>query len=90
MERAAALSTEATIDVSDLPATIRNVAVSENERPGKLGPQANQLAEARGVAEMQRLTDALNRNKNNRCRAAIELGISRVTLYKKLHKYGLV
>jgi DNA-binding protein Fis len=32
---------------------------------------------------------ALERNKNNRQRAAAELGMRRVSLYKKVHKYGL-
>ena len=27
---------------------------------------------------------------SNRCRAAAELGISRMALYNKLHKYGLL
>jgi len=36
------------------------------------------------------ITDALIRFKNNRLRVASELGISRMTLYKKLHKYGLI
>jgi len=30
------------------------------------------------------------RSGNNRLRAAAELGISRMTLYKKLHKLGLI
>jgi DNA-binding protein Fis len=30
------------------------------------------------------------RHSNNRLRAAAELGISRMTLYKKLHKYGIM
>jgi DNA-binding NtrC family response regulator len=40
--------------------------------------------------EFQRIHDALTRCKGNRSRAAKELGISRVTLYKKLRFYGLV
>jgi transcriptional regulator of acetoin/glycerol metabolism len=35
------------------------------------------------------VVSALSNHANNRSRAARELGISRVTLYKKLHKYGL-
>jgi DNA-binding NtrC family response regulator len=34
--------------------------------------------------------EALVRHRNNRRRAAAELGISRMGLYKKLHKYGLM
>ena len=32
---------------------------------------------------------ALERNNNNRQKAANELGVSRMTLYKRLHRYGL-
>jgi hypothetical protein len=32
----------------------------------------------------------LRKHGNNRLRAALELGISRRTLYKKLHRYGLM
>ncbi len=39
--------------------------------------------------EFQRIHDALTRCKGNRSRAAKELGISRVTLYKKLRLYGI-
>jgi len=49
----------------------------------------NGLAKARKDAERGRLLEALRRHDQNRSRAAAELGVSRVTLYKKLHKYGL-
>jgi transcriptional regulator with PAS, ATPase and Fis domain len=39
---------------------------------------------------VRRITQALERHANNRLRAAAELGISRMALYKKLHKYGLM
>jgi DNA-binding NtrC family response regulator len=48
------------------------------------------LAESRERTELSRITEALERNGHNRLRAAAELGISRMTLYKKLHKYGLM
>ena len=47
------------------------------------------LAEAATGAEAARIVAALRKNNNNRCRTASELGISRETLYKKLHRYGL-
>jgi len=40
--------------------------------------------------EFQRLHDALTRCKGNRSQTAKEMGISRVTLYKKLRQYGVV
>jgi len=41
-------------------------------------------------AERTRIQAALLRNNHSRIRAAKELGISRVTLYKKMRKYGLL
>ena len=48
------------------------------------------LDAVRQDAELARLREALQNNNNNRRRAAAELGISRMTLYKKLRKYGLM
>jgi DNA-binding NtrC family response regulator len=48
------------------------------------------LARARLRGEIRRIIEALNLTGNNRSQAARELGISRVALYKKLHKYGLM
>jgi DNA-binding NtrC family response regulator len=48
------------------------------------------LAESKDRAELWLITQALERHGHNRLRAAAELGISRMTLYKKLHKYGLM
>ena len=38
---------------------------------------------------MWRTCEALRKHRNNRVRAAAEPGMSRVSPYKKLHKYGL-
>jgi DNA-binding NtrC family response regulator len=48
------------------------------------------LQQSKAEAEVRRITEALQRHGNNRLRAAAELGISRMGLYKKLHKYGLL
>ena len=48
------------------------------------------LRQSKAEAEVLRITEALQRHGNNRLRAAAELGISRMGLYKKLHKYGLM
>lgn len=48
------------------------------------------LASARIQAEIERIYAALAKHRNNRKRAADELGISRTALYKKLHKYGMM
>ena len=43
-----------------------------------------------GRAERDCIAQALKRNGNNRLRAASELGISRMTLYNKLRKFGMM
>ncbi len=48
------------------------------------------LAHTKEKAEVARIVEALKRQNNNRLRAAAELGISRMALYKKLHRYGLM
>jgi DNA-binding NtrC family response regulator len=53
-------------------------------------PARSTLAESKDQTERTQITQALERNDFNRQRAAAELGISRMTLYKKLHKYGLM
>jgi transcriptional regulator with PAS, ATPase and Fis domain len=51
---------------------------------------AGTLSQSKDVAELTRIRDALRKHADNRLRAAAELGISRMTLYKKLHKYGMM
>ena len=48
------------------------------------------LAEFKKRAEASLIVQVLERNGWNLARAAAELGVSRMTLYKKLHKYGLM
>jgi len=50
---------------------------------------ATKWLQARVISEINAIVESLARNRNNRARTARELGISRVTLYKKLHKYNL-
>jgi len=89
IERAVALSDGPSIQLEDLPDSFRD--------PGptitlKLEPPSSQstLAASKDEVERVQITAALVRNGNNRLRAAAELGISRMTLYKKLHKLGLM
>jgi DNA-binding NtrC family response regulator len=51
---------------------------------------ASTLTQTKEEAECQRIAEALKKHGNNRLRAAAELGISRMTLYNKLHKYGMM
>jgi DNA-binding NtrC family response regulator len=64
--------------------------------PDDLGleqPSARQglitLGEFRLVAEREAIHSALRRNRSNCTRAAQELGIARMTLYRLMEKYGM-
>ena len=92
IERVVVLSFDREIQLDDLPEQFpRNgtaVTFPLMPRPSRnLWPT---LARAKDDAELARITEALKRHQNNRLRAAADLGISRMTLYKKLHKYGLM
>jgi two-component system nitrogen regulation response regulator NtrX len=92
IERAVTLGRQEVLDLTDLPEAIRQAAArtDQNIPPAALGHFRNELDSARQHGELQRILQALNRHGNNRTRVAKELGISRVALYKKLHKFGLV
>lgn len=97
IERAVALAVAREIQLDDLPEAIRR-RDHATWRRGLLRPTAppatagsnSTLAEIKRDAEFTRITEALEKHGNNRLRAASELGISRMTLYKKLYKYGLM
>ncbi len=86
IERAVALCEGPVIRCEDLPDGFRDPGGSEFAGP----PAAATLAQSKEHVERERITEALDRNGNNRLRAAAELGISRMTLYKKLRKFGLM
>ena len=85
VERGAALCLWEEVGLEDLPPALRNVvAVSYS------GEKSAPLHRSRENAEIQHIKEALHKHRNNRMRAAADLGISRMGLYKKLHKYGLI
>src|SRR5207247_1506754 len=96
IERAVALCPGPEIGLADLPEAIGAAEdCAETSRPQSplvidITSATGTLGEAKEGAETTRILGALRRHRNNRLRAAQELGISRMTLYKKLHKYGLV
>jgi two-component system response regulator HydG len=93
VERAIVLCANSEIDLVDLPNSVTGFKRMENRVDLRLllpgGAAGARLEDARGLAEAAHIEEVLNRNNNNRLRAAAELGISRMTLYKKLQKYGL-
>jgi two-component system, NtrC family, response regulator HydG len=97
VERVVALSPGPEVQLYDLPETIRlpaSMPVGMTMGTEPIGPTAEissgSLNQAREAAEVQRIIQALKKHGNNRLRAAAELGISRMGLYKKLHRYGLI
>lgn len=95
MERAVTLCPGSEIQLSDLPDGVRAAAWSAPSFAAWIEQSADDLAASRlkrlrGQAEAVHILEALRKHGNNRLRAAAELGISRMTLYNKLRKYGLI
>jgi DNA-binding NtrC family response regulator len=91
VDRAVALSSGGPIGLRELPEALRRDGLLQVAAAGVSEPSsANHLARARMVAECEHLKQTLLRHENNRTDTAAALGISRVTLYKKLRRYGLV
>jgi two-component system response regulator HydG len=95
IERAVALCPGPNIGLKDLPEALCSTAASaflcpHQAEPIDGSPAPLALRHARGEAEAALILQALRKHGNNRLRAARELGISRRTLYKKLHRYGLM
>lgn len=89
IERAAALATGPVIQLADLPDSVRGHA-GRGAGPVHLSvPERAPVPERDGAGEVSRILTVLHAHRNNRQRAAAELGISRVCLYKKLHRYGI-
>jgi DNA-binding NtrC family response regulator len=106
VERAVALAQQPGISLQDLPErivlfdqqwsppTVSRLAGRNGcngvHHPVGAYPVTGTLHQVREEIEIQRIRAALRKHRNNRLRAAVELGISRMGLYKKLHKYGLL
>jgi DNA-binding NtrC family response regulator len=101
MERAAALCRGPDVELRDLPEIFRRPPAAQGPEwpqagapalPGAQGAANHApltLTQSREAAEIRRIKAALEEHGNNRLRAAAALGISRMGLYKKLHKYRL-
>lgn len=98
IEGAAALATGPVIQLADLPESFRNRIVPSARTVGLASIAPANSSDAIDLAapvvvvgddEATRILAVLRKHNNNRRRAAAELGMSRVSLYKKLHKSGL-
>jgi DNA-binding NtrC family response regulator len=95
IERGVALCPGTEVELADLPEALRQLVEDTRPAPAPSAAAAPlragaTLAQTKEEAEAAFILAALKRNDNNRLRAALELGISRMTLYKKLHRYGLI
>jgi DNA-binding NtrC family response regulator len=92
IERAVALCPGDAITPADLPDFLRGPAPVEPAAPARSvrAAEAATLSRSKEEAEKLCIAEALQRFSNNRLRAAAALGISRMTLYNKLRKYGLM
>jgi DNA-binding NtrC family response regulator/Flp pilus assembly protein TadD len=95
IERAVALCAGPRIELSDLPEVVQRCVAQAKEvvaAPTSMNASVfseGTLAETKDEAEYLRIVAALRQHNNNRLRAAAELGISRMTLYNRLHRFGL-
>jgi DNA-binding NtrC family response regulator len=95
IERAVVLCRNHYIGVEDLPDGLRAATSSvflpsRQSRQLDLPRTGSILRNAQSKTEVALILETLRKHGNNRLRAALELGISRRTLYKKLHRYGLM
>ena len=92
IERVVALGDDSSVGLADLPDAIQARGGLMREVPGPSAAPASTafVADNGREDEEHRICEALRKHRNNRLRAAAELRISRVTLYKKLRKYGLM
>lgn len=89
VERAVALCAGPFIEIGDLPETMWGGAIQSGAPSAIDVLSVGTLAQSKDEAEYQRILVALQQHNNNRLRVAAELGISRMTLYRKPHRFGL-
>lgn len=81
VERMVVLARGKVLDVSDIPAQVRN-----HNRDGEISVDAEMTVDE---MEKRMVIQALEKTGGNRTKAAEKLGISRRTLHRKLNQYGL-
>jgi DNA-binding NtrC family response regulator len=90
VERAVALCPGSQVGLGDLPEPVRAAAAAAATGAAAVAEARTSLQGSKEAAEVRRILEALGQHRNNKLRAAVELGISRQGLYKKLDKYGLM
>jgi DNA-binding NtrC family response regulator len=90
MQHAVLMSTGAELLVQHLPQPVQQHAAQALNGHGAAAAGPESLHHQRDLIERNVIQRALVNNGYSRARAAEMLGISRVTLYKKMKKYGLM
>ncbi|MEZ6069717.1 MAG: sigma-54 dependent transcriptional regulator [Pirellulales bacterium] len=89
VRRAVLYCRDGVLRAADLPSSVSPSTARERILPVTEG--AAMTLEARvGAAERQVICETLARNNHHRIATAKELGISRVTLYNKMKKFGMI
>jgi transcriptional regulator of acetoin/glycerol metabolism len=65
------------------------IAASRTSLPGALNDRRTDPVVRVGLSEKEMLLDALHKADGNQSRAAQSLGVSRVTVWKRIKKYGI-
>jgi transcriptional regulator with PAS, ATPase and Fis domain len=89
IRRAVLYSRGGVLSVADLPSALRSAATTGDPNH-QAGEPAVSLEARVDVAERQIIEESLARHQQRRNAAAKELGISRVTLYNKMKKFGMI
>lgn len=94
MRRALVYSSRGTLTPADLPPIVRTTPASSLAKPVANGENGRSnwltLDERVNEAERRIIEESLRRHNFHRIRTARELGISRVTLYNKMKKFGML
>lgn len=90
MQRAVLLSSDGRLTVNDLSHTVINAQFEEAARQEQKAATEWSLSDRVARSERQMLDEALSAHNFKRTATAKALGLSRVGLYKKMKKYGML
>lgn len=90
VRRAVLFCEDSRLTVNDLSHKVINAQFQNGKQGGKRGDDSWTLADRVADTERVMLLEALRANGNNRTKTARSLGISRVGLYKKMRRLGLL
>lgn len=95
IQRAVIYCRDGVLSTDELPKHVRTGVIGPTNDPTvvldstRQEVDSKQLGDQMAVTEKELIEEALMRNNYNRTKTARELGVSRVTLYNKMKRYGL-